>query len=286
MNPETPTPVTPPVIPTPEPVVTSPPVSQSNTSGMGDQSVVPEEVKGWSWGGFLWSWIWAIGNNTWIGLLALVPFGNAIMPFILGIYGREWAWKNKKWESIESFKKVQKNWALWWLLVPVILALFGIFFGGLLIAINPAAQVQRALDSTMAANVIELNSATERYYVTNKMFPWNTTANDSLTSYMSSDVLKEDWLPKLVSSGDLTQKIVDNLTTDGYPVKVYLAKYSNGDTKVNMHFCFQPKSPVTITRAKASCDATTDQNLKDQFCLPGSEYLCFPDLVPQTSPTP
>jgi hypothetical protein len=83
----------------------------TNTSGMGKDAVVPEEVKGWSWGGFLWGWIWAISNRTWFGLLTLIPGLGFFIYIILGIYGKEWAWKNKKWDSIEAFKTSQKKWS-------------------------------------------------------------------------------------------------------------------------------------------------------------------------------
>lgn len=60
------------------------------------------------------NWIWGIGNNTFIALLMFVPFVNFIMLFILGAKGSKWAWKkNKKWESIEEFKAVQRKWAKW-----------------------------------------------------------------------------------------------------------------------------------------------------------------------------
>lgn len=74
---------------------------------------IPDGVKGWSWGAFLLNWIWAIGNRTWIGLLALVPLAGIIMAFVLGFKGREWAWQNKNWESVEHFNQVQKKWSFW-----------------------------------------------------------------------------------------------------------------------------------------------------------------------------
>ena len=43
----------------------------------------PNAVKGWSWGAFLLNGIWAIGNNTWIGLLAFIPALGLIMALIL-----------------------------------------------------------------------------------------------------------------------------------------------------------------------------------------------------------
>ena len=74
---------------------------------------IPEGVKGWSWGAFLLNWIWAIGNRTWIGLLALIPYVGLIMAIVLGFKGREWAWKNKQWDSVEQFNAVQKKWSFW-----------------------------------------------------------------------------------------------------------------------------------------------------------------------------
>jgi hypothetical protein len=86
-----------------------------NTSGQGKDAIIPEAIKGWSWGGFLWGWIWAIGNKTWIGLLALIPYVGLIVIIYLGIKGRELAWRNKQWDSVEHFIEVQRKWALWWL---------------------------------------------------------------------------------------------------------------------------------------------------------------------------
>ena len=67
------------------------------------EDTFPDGAKGWSWGGFLLNWIWAIGNKTWIGLLAFVPYIGLIVSIYLGIKGRELAWKNKKWDSLEHF---------------------------------------------------------------------------------------------------------------------------------------------------------------------------------------
>jgi len=97
--------------------------ADGNNSGMGKMCPVPEEVKGWSWGAFFLNWIWAIGNQTWIGLLALVPYLGFIVAIILGVKGREWAWQNKRWDSIEHFNRVQRRWSIWGtclLIIPMI----------------------------------------------------------------------------------------------------------------------------------------------------------------------
>ncbi|MDO8513487.1 MAG: hypothetical protein Q7S37_03215 [bacterium] len=79
---------------------------------------IPAEIKGWNWGAFFLNWIWAIGNQTWIGLLAFVL--GPIMMVILGLKGNEWAWQNRKFESVEQFKAVQKAWAKWGLIIFIL----------------------------------------------------------------------------------------------------------------------------------------------------------------------
>ncbi|MFM2408896.1 MAG: hypothetical protein RL358_1638 [Pseudomonadota bacterium] len=95
---------------------------------------IPDGVKGWSWGAFLFNFIWAIANKTWIGLLVLVPGVGFIMAIILGFNGREWAWKNKQWDSVEHFNRVQKKWSQW--AVGIILVSF--FIGILAAIVIPA----------------------------------------------------------------------------------------------------------------------------------------------------
>lgn len=80
------------------------------TSSDGPNGPFPEELRSWNWGAFLLSWIWAIGHNVWLGLLALVPYIGVIMVFILGFKGNEWAWQHRKFESVEQFKAVERAW--------------------------------------------------------------------------------------------------------------------------------------------------------------------------------
>jgi len=97
----------------------------ANTSGQGKQATIPEEIKGWSWGAFLWNWIWGLFNGTYIALLSLIPYAGIIMAIILGIKGNEWAWRNKRWDNVEHFKRVQRKWAIAGLIV-VGIAILGI----------------------------------------------------------------------------------------------------------------------------------------------------------------
>jgi len=87
-------------------------VSAENTSGQGSSAIVPDEVKGWSWAGFGLTWIWGVFNGVLISLLALIPFPlfGLAWAIVLGAKGREWAWRNKRWDSVEHFKNSQRPW--------------------------------------------------------------------------------------------------------------------------------------------------------------------------------
>jgi hypothetical protein len=87
-------------------------VQVENTSGQGGAAAVPAEVDRWNWGAFLLNWIWGICNNTFIALLVFIPFVGFFWIFVLGAKGSAWAWRNKRWESVEEFKRVQRLWAI------------------------------------------------------------------------------------------------------------------------------------------------------------------------------
>jgi hypothetical protein len=88
------------------------PDSSGNTSGQGKDAIVPNEVIGWNSGAFFLNWIWGIGNNTWRALLVFIPIFGFVWLFFLGFKGNEWAWKHKRWDNIEHFKRVQRKWSI------------------------------------------------------------------------------------------------------------------------------------------------------------------------------
>ena len=110
----------------------NPPVEQSfkgeNNSGKGKKYPLPPGVVGWSWGAFLLNWIWAIGNQTWIGLLTLIPYVGLVMAIILGFKGREWAWRNKTWRDLAHFNRVQHLWSVWGVIILLVLVTIPILF--------------------------------------------------------------------------------------------------------------------------------------------------------------
>lgn len=73
---------------------------------------LPEGVSGWSWGAFCFGLLWGLCNRVWISLLMLVPLVNWVMPFVLGVKGKEWAWKAGSWRSVRHFRRTQHNWSI------------------------------------------------------------------------------------------------------------------------------------------------------------------------------
>lgn len=109
--------------------------SLANNSGTGKDSPVLDIVaKRFNWGACLLSWIWGLGNRSYITLIIFpLAFLNIIpvIGFIIqigamiwfGINGNKWAWQNKRWNSIEEFHSVQKKWAIAAAIIQILLLL-------------------------------------------------------------------------------------------------------------------------------------------------------------------
>lgn len=116
-----------------------------NTSGQ--QGDVPVEIRGgWNWGAFWFSWIWGLNHKTPITFLTLPCTVLSLIPYVgwlfslaglgcriwFGIKGNEWAWQNRRFESVEHCRTVQRIWAYWALglfLAEVVLGL--LFFAAI-----------------------------------------------------------------------------------------------------------------------------------------------------------
>ena len=120
---------------------------------------IPQELDRWNWGAFFLNWIWGIGNATPIALLTFVPGLGFIMMFVLGLRGSRWAWRNKRWDGVEHFKRVQRKWAIAGLIVWIagVAILVAIFTGMFAIINNSEAYklgVAAAQTSPIAANAL------------------------------------------------------------------------------------------------------------------------------------
>jgi hypothetical protein len=141
-------------------------------------NVVPAEIDRWNWGAFLLSWIWGVGNNTFIALLTLIPFFGLIMPFVLGAKGSGWAWRNGRWDSIEHYKRVQRLWAIWGAVIWLgAIALFAGMIGGPFYLLKHSEAYElgssRLQASAEAANVLGTPISTG--------FPFGSISTDETT---------------------------------------------------------------------------------------------------------
>jgi hypothetical protein len=117
----------------------------ANTSGQGSSAIVPEEIRGWNWGAFFFTWIWGIANRSWLavlfgiisGIFAVVADAYKADPWIslaftimtsavIGLQGNQWAWQNKRWADVNHFKRTQKRWAVVGLVISIIFFILGI----------------------------------------------------------------------------------------------------------------------------------------------------------------
>ena len=57
----------------------------------------------------------------------LVVFG--LVSLVLGMKGNEWAWHDKKWESVEHFRRTQRSWAMWGLIITGAFLVIGLVLG-------------------------------------------------------------------------------------------------------------------------------------------------------------
>jgi hypothetical protein len=131
----------------------------SNPQVLIEPKPIPPEIDRWNWGAFLLSWIWGVGNNTFIALLALIPIVGFVMLFVLGAKGSRWAWRNGRWDSVEHFKRVQRLWAIWGVIIWIGgIALSGAFFGGVFYFFKQSQAYQlgvsRLQASPVATNVL------------------------------------------------------------------------------------------------------------------------------------
>ena len=102
-----------PTVPTPAPVVAQ----------AADEAAVESELKKWNWGAFLLGPIWGIGHGVFRSLLTLVPIYGIYEWIMLGRQGNRWAWEKRRWDSVESFRKTQRKWAMWGAIVSTLLVL-------------------------------------------------------------------------------------------------------------------------------------------------------------------
>jgi len=119
-------------------------VSELASLPSGNDPAALRQVRGWNWGAFLASWLWAfahrqplLGVATLLGLLFWQWIGLACAVY-LGVEGSKLAWRSRPFEDVAHFRRVQRRWMLWGILVfaieiilvlPMEIETFHILFG-------------------------------------------------------------------------------------------------------------------------------------------------------------
>ncbi|MEI6503469.1 MAG: zinc ribbon domain-containing protein [Armatimonadota bacterium] len=102
----------------------------ANNSGTGGS--IPEELKGFSWGAFFWTWIWGIAHSVWLSLLVVVlaPTGlGIVLNIVMGLKGNELAWQHRRFESLDEFRATQAAWAKWGWIMFIVSSVLGLIAG-------------------------------------------------------------------------------------------------------------------------------------------------------------
>ena len=142
-----------------------------NNSGQGPNTLVLDIVsKKFNWGACLLTWIWGLGNKSYITLLVflvgMIPFVGIIAYFgcqiWFGIKGNEWAWQNKRWNGIEHFHNVQKKWATAGIVLCIVGTIVSILFYTLffMAMIDP----MKSMNSTNSLDTLKTTSDISSLY--------------------------------------------------------------------------------------------------------------------------
>jgi hypothetical protein len=89
-----------------------------NTSGMGQGYPVPPQASGWTFAGFLPWGLFSFfnGDTTWgvIGLVgSFIGILGIVYAIMVGINGKESAWRNRRFNSIYEYEATMRSWSNW-----------------------------------------------------------------------------------------------------------------------------------------------------------------------------
>jgi hypothetical protein len=97
---------------------------------------LPVAARGWNTAAFLFAPVWGPANGVWIGVISLIFLAippealdwlwKFLLYFAFGAYmglkGNELAWRARRWNSVEHFKRVQQMWMVGALAAGMVIA--------------------------------------------------------------------------------------------------------------------------------------------------------------------
>lgn len=89
--------------------------SSQDTTNKSLEKAKEEPQFNWNWGAFSLYSLWGFWNGCWWAFLIAIFLGW-LWPFpniLFGVNGSDWAWHNRRWNSIEEFNSMQNAWKPW-----------------------------------------------------------------------------------------------------------------------------------------------------------------------------
>ena len=99
---------------------------EANDSGRGPESLLPDELRGLNWGALLLNFVWGLAMRVPQTWLCLVPLVGIFWPLVMWVKGNDWAWRYRRWDSVEHFRRVQEKWAVAGLVLVVVMFVLSI----------------------------------------------------------------------------------------------------------------------------------------------------------------
>lgn len=150
--------------------------------------------------------------------------------------------------------------------ILIVIGVMGVLIAGLLAAIDPIEQINRAQDTSKKSVASELLGAFNRYYATHGDLPWEATDCEGTDDYAAAGGLS-------VTSAS---PCVDELETDGELKEGFVAGLGSkaddlivqSDSATNVSICFLPDSKAIYNEPDTKYDVNADVNATD--CQPAT----------------
>lgn len=172
-------------------------------SGEGKNSEVPKEIRRWNWGAAFLTFVWGIYYRVWLSFLVFVPVINIFWFIILGIYGNRWAWQNNKWKSVDEFKRQQKKWNIFGIILFILqiiaISSFLLFFSSDMfkgIGSHLDKSRESVRNTKRVSDIKQIQTAFEIYHNNNNEFPNKeeiTTTVDGVDNVLYGKILGDEF---------------------------------------------------------------------------------------------
>ena len=154
---------------------------------------------------------------------------------------------NKFFSSKSPALSASKGFTLIELLI--VIAILGILASGILVAINPLGQIQKARDAVRRSDGKQINDAITRYFIVNGSYP-------DTTCFWCSSLSGTNWIPSLVDSRELKKVPIDPVNKEGPPILRYLYKSKSDGSDYCLQIGLETKVVETDPNYRGVWDGT------------------------------